>query len=103
ALVNHGITREIGATLLPGLALRDGVPSHLRTMVAVPMLLTTEAAIEEQIEGLEIHHLASPEGELHFALLSDWTDAASETVAGDDALVEAAVAGIARLNRRYGP
>ena len=103
ALVNHGITRAISATILPGLALRDGVPSHLRTMVVVPMLLTTEAAIEEQIEGLEIHHLASPEGELHFALLSDWTDADSETVAGDDALVDAAVAGIARLNRRHGP
>lgn len=103
ALVNRGITRGVGATVLPGMALRDGVPSHLRTMVAVPMLLTTEAAIEEQIEALEIHHLANPEGELHFALLSDWTDAPSETVAGDDALVEAAVAGIARLNRRHGP
>jgi len=103
ALVNRGVTREFGATILPGLDLRDGVPSHLRTMVAVPILLTTQAALEEQIERLEIHHLASPEGELYFALLSDWTDAATETVAGDDALLDAAVAGIASLNRRYGP
>ena len=127
ALVNRGVTREFGATILPGLELRDGVPSHLRTMVAVPILLTTQAALEEQIERLEIHHLASPEGELHFAperrawrrgrkshlaspegelhfaLLSDWTDAATETVEGDDALLDAATAGIARLNRRYGP
>ena len=66
-------------------------------------MLTTQAAIEEQIERLEIHHLASPEGDLHFALLSDWIDAATEHVDGDDALLEAAVAGIARLNRRYGP
>ena len=58
---------------------------------------------KSSIERLEIHHLASPEGELHFALLSDWTDAATETVEGDDALLEAAAAGIARLNRRYGP
>ena len=71
-------------------------------MVAVPMLLTTQAALDEQIERLEIHHLASSEDELHFALLSDWTDAATETVDGDGVLVEAAVAGIARLNRRYG-
>ncbi len=103
ALVNRSVTREVGATILPGLELRDGVPSHLRTMVAVPILLTTQAALEEQIERLEIHHLASPDGELYFALLSDWTDAATETVAGDDALLEAAAAGIARLNRRYGP
>ena len=66
ALVNRGVTRRFGATILPGLELRDGVPSHLRTMVAVPILLTTQAALEEQIERLEIHHLASPEGELSF-------------------------------------
>ncbi|MBI3041255.1 MAG: glycosyl transferase [Betaproteobacteria bacterium] len=103
ALVNRGITREFGATILPGLELRDGIPSNLRTVVAVPILLTTQAALEEQIERLQIHHLASPERELHLALLSDWTDAATETVEGDDALLDAAAAGIARLNRRYGP
>ncbi len=103
ALVNRSVARGVGVTILPGLALRKGVPAHLRTMVAVPILLTTQAALEEQIERLEIHHLASPDGELHFALLSDWADAATETVAGDDALLAAAAAGIARLNRRYAP
>src|SRR6267154_1520820 len=102
ALVNRSVTRGLGATILPGLELGNGVPSHLRTIVAVPILLTTQAALEEQIERLEIHHLTSPEDELHFALLSDWADAATETVAGDDALLDAAAAGIARLNRRYG-
>src|SRR5437870_2062688 len=100
ALVNRSVTRGLGATILPGLEFRNGVPSHLRTMVAVPILLTTQAALEEQIERLEIHHLANPEDELHFALLSDWADAATETVAGDDALLDAAAAGIARLTRR---
>ncbi|MGB8435872.1 MAG: glycosyl transferase, partial [Burkholderiales bacterium] len=102
ALVNRGVTEEVGASILPGFELRDGVPAHLRTVVAVPILLTTQAALEEQIERLEIHHLANPDGELHFALLSDWTDAATETVDGDAALVDAAAAGIDRLNRRYG-
>jgi cyclic beta-1,2-glucan synthetase len=102
ALVNRSVTRGFGATILPGLELRDGVPPHLRTLVAVPILLTTQAALEEQIEHLEIHHLANPDGELYFALLSDWTDAAAETAPGDDELLEAAAAGIARLNRRYG-
>ena len=103
ALVNRGVTRGFGATLLPGLALRGVVPSHLRTMVAVPTMLTTRAAIEEQVERLEIHHLASPEGDVHFALLSDWQDAAAERVAGDEELLAAAAQGIAELNRRYGP
>jgi len=65
------------------------------------MLLTTEAAIEAQIEHLEIHHLASPEGDLYFALLSDWVDAATEHADGDAALLKTAMAGIARLNQRY--
>ena len=100
--MNWGVTRSFGAELLPALALRDGVPSHLRTLVAVPTLLTTHGAIEEQIERLEIHHLASPEGNLHFAMLSDWVDATTEHLEGDAALLTAAAEGIAMLNQRYG-
>jgi cyclic beta-1,2-glucan synthetase len=101
ALVNQLVTRAFGATLLPALELGNGVPSHLRTLVAVPTLLTTRGSIEEHIERLEIHHLASPEGDLHFALLSDWTDADSEQQDGDESLLAVAVEGIAKLNRRY--
>jgi len=103
AVVNRAITRSFGATLLPALELRNGVPAQWRTVIAVPTLLTTTTAIEAQIERLEIHHLASPEGDVHFVLLSDWLDAATEHVDGDAALLETAIAGIARLNRRYGP
>jgi cyclic beta-1,2-glucan synthetase len=103
ALVNRSVAQNFGATLLPALELRHGVPSHLRTMVAVPTMLTTRAAIAEQVERLEIHHLASPEGDLHFALLSDWLDSATEHVDGDEDLLAAAADGIAELNRRHGP
>ncbi len=103
ALVNHAVTRGFRATLLPALALKDGVPTRLRTLVVVPTILTSPDGIREQIERLEIHHLASPPGELHYALLTDWTDAASEQVEGDDALLAAAREGIARLNLQYGP
>ena len=103
AIVNRVVTSGFGTTILPGLELRDGVTLNLRTMVAVPTLLTTQAALEEQIERLEIHYLASPEGDLHFALLSDWTDASTEHAEGDAALLDAATEGVARLNRRYGP
>ncbi len=103
ALVNRAVAQNFGATLLPALELRHGVPSHLRTMVAVPTLLTTRAAIEEQVERLEIHHIASPEGDVHFALLSDWLDSATEHMDGDEDLLAAAAEGIAELNRRYGP
>jgi cyclic beta-1,2-glucan synthetase len=72
-------------------------------MVAVPTLLTSAEDIAEQIERLEIHHLASPDGGLHFGLLSDWTDADTEHATGDDALVNLEREGIERLNALYGP
>jgi cyclic beta-1,2-glucan glucanotransferase len=103
ALANCGATNRFDATTLPGLELSEGVPSSLRTMVVTPTLLTSLAAITEQVERLEVHHLANSDGDLCFALLSDWTDAATERTPADDELLRAAAEGIASLNRRYGP
>jgi cyclic beta-1,2-glucan synthetase len=83
ALVNREVTELLGPRALPRLALRDGVPADLRTLVVVPTLLTGHAQIAEQIERLEVHYLANPDGDLRFALLSDWTDAPQETMPGD--------------------
>ncbi len=102
ALVNRAVTRGFGATLLPGLALRDGIPAQLRSIVVVPTLLTTPEALEAQLDRLEVHYLASESGEIYFALLSDWTDAANETTADDSELHRLAAEGIARLNRVHG-
>ena len=96
AFVNRFVTHAFGATPLPAMELAAGVPAHLRTLVAVPTLLTTHASVAEQVERLEIHHLASPEGDLHFALLSDWVDADNESEIEDEALL----ASSAGRNRR---
>lgn len=103
SLVNQAVTHQFGATQIPGLELRGGVPGHLRTLVVVPTLLTRPQAIIEQVEQLEIHHLASVSGDIQFALLSDWTDATSETVEGDELLLQTAEAAVAQLNRRHPP
>ncbi len=103
ALANTSITSRFGAKILPALELRDGVPVQLRTLVVVPTMLTSLETLAAHLERLEIHHLASLDGDLSFALLSDWADAAAERVAGDDTLLDAAVEGVARLNRQYGP
>ena len=101
ALVNAGVTRIIPATFLPALELRQGVPADLRTLVAVPVMLISLQSIAEQIETLEIHHLASLEGDVHFALLSDWADAKTESDPADAVLLGMAADGIARLNALY--
>ncbi|PYT07444.1 MAG: glycosyl transferase, partial [Acidobacteria bacterium] len=102
ALVNRFVAGLIVPRHLPRLELKSGVPESLRTLVAVPTLLTTEREVEELIERLEVHYLANPEGGLRFALLTDWMDAREETLPADDPLLEVAALGIARLNERYG-
>ncbi len=102
ALVNRLVTNVLGPRALPRLDLDDGVPSRLRTLVVVPMLLTSEADVETQVGGLEIHYLGNRDGDLRFALLSDWLDAPTEQVPGDDELLAAAAAAIDRLNERHG-
>ncbi len=101
ALINQAAIDRFGPAILPGLDLPKGVPTDLRTIIVIPTLLTSAAEIEELIKHLEVHYLSSPDGELYFALLSDWTDSPTETREGDAELLEAARAGIADLNRRY--
>jgi cyclic beta-1,2-glucan synthetase len=103
ALINRAITWSFGAVTLPGLELAAGVPQSLRTLIAVPTLLTSEADLLEQIERLEVHHLSGSGGDLTFALLSDGVDADREVDEGDARLLAVAAEAIARLNRRYGP
>jgi cyclic beta-1,2-glucan synthetase len=88
---------------LPALELTAGVPSSLRTLVAVPTLLTSEADLREQVERLEVHHLAGAGGDLSFALLADGLDADQEVLPDDAHLLAVAADAIDELNRRYEP
>ncbi len=103
ALVNSAVTRGFDAKPLPALELRQGIPARLRTLVVVPTLLTTREALDEQVENLEVLYLGNPDAELYFALLSDWADAPTQTMANDRTLVDAAAALVAGLNHRYEP
>jgi cyclic beta-1,2-glucan synthetase len=103
ALVNRAVIGVFPPRPLPRLALPGGVPAGLKTLVAVPTLLTSEAQIADQARRLAVHYLANADGALRFAMLSDWTDADAETVVGDDRLLAAALASIEELNRQHGP
>jgi cyclic beta-1,2-glucan synthetase len=101
-VVNLWVNFFCNATVLPGLELLDGVPTELRTVIAVPILLTSAADIDDSIRGLEVHYLATQDGDIRFALLTDWVDSMTETSPEDPQLLDCAAAGIARLNRVHG-
>ena len=102
-LVNRAVAGLVRPTSLPSMALPHGPTAEFRTMVAVPAMLSRPAQVEELVERLEVHYLASPEGEFHFALLTDWRDAAQAGEPDDAELLAVAVRGVARLNDRHGP
>jgi len=82
---------------------KDGLPPHARTMVIVPVLLTSVTEIEELIERLEVSALANSDARLHFAILSDFVDATSREMPDDEALLDAVRSGIEELNSRFSP
>ena len=102
ALVHRLITALITPRLLCKLRFPAGVPAEFRTMVVVPTMLTSRKDIEESIERLEVHYLANPGGEIHFALLTDWKDAPREHMPDDEGFLALLADGIARLNEQYG-
>ena len=75
-----------------------GIPAAHRTLVVVPALLTAEQAVREVVAQLELHYVANQDGNLWFALLSDFPDAEQETLAGDQGLLDLARREIERLN-----
>ncbi len=101
ALMNWLSMLLVKPRLLPRLDYSKGIPSDQRTMVAVPTLLTSVEGVDRLLETLEIHYLANRDPNLHFALLTDFRDAAEETQPADRTLLQRARTGIERLNWRY--
>lgn len=101
AVINRLISESARPRALPRLSLRGGIPAGHRVLVVVPAMLGDEASVDALVHRLELHHLANPEREAQFALLSDWLDADAARVDGDAAALARAVQGIDALNARY--
>ena len=102
ALMNWLVTLTATPHPLPRLDFSQGIPAPFRTLVVVPTMLGSTAAVEELAEALEVRFLANRDPNLHFALLTDFTDAREETLPGDDALQNIARERIEALNAKYG-
>ena len=103
-LVNQLVTALLPPRLLPKLDFRDsGVPEEYRTAVVIPTLFESVDEVGDALSNLEVQYLANREAHLHFALLSDFKDSATETRESDAGIIAAAEAGVRDLNARYAP
>lgn len=87
--------------LLPRMDYSQGLPREMRTLVVIPSLLTSASGIEDLLEALEVRFLGNQDQYLHFSLLTDFSDAKTETLASDASLVRQAKLGIEALNEKY--
>lgn len=101
ALVNWVVTLVVSPKRLPRLDFVQGIPMELATLVVVPTLLTSQQNIDDLLESLEVRFLGNRDEHVYFGLLTDFGDAATETLPGDDALLTRARRGIEQLNQRY--
>ena len=103
ALAQRVIAWAIPPRRLPRLDFSDRIPDNARTMVVVPTMLTSTASVAALLEHVEVLALGNLDPHIHFAILSDFTDADSCELPGDPPILAAARAGIENLNRRFGP
>jgi len=102
AIVHQLVNLVIPASRLSRLDYEGGVPERDRTVVVVPLLLGSVEAVARALEHIEVQYLANRDGQIRFAILGDYLDAATEHAAGDEAIIAAALAGIRVLNGVYG-
>lgn len=80
---------------------RKGVPKEYATMVVIPTIINSQAAVESLAHKLEVYHLANEDPQIYFGLLTDFPDADQESMAGEEELLQAATEKINELNRQY--
>jgi cyclic beta-1,2-glucan synthetase len=102
-LVNYLVMRVFPPHVLAKMDFEvSGIPDACRTLVVVPMLLVDLQTVEAEAEKLEIRYLANREDNLLFSLFTDHTDSGEKHGTDDETLLQAVVARMETLNRRYG-
>ncbi len=100
-LVNWAATILVAPRRLPRLDFSHGIPAGSRTLVVVPSMLGSTDGADALVAALEVRFLANRDRQLHFALLTDFTDAPQQTLPGDEALLAYAAGQIDALNARH--
>jgi cellobiose phosphorylase len=100
-IVNWLATLLVTPHSLPRMDFSAAIAPAARTLVVVPTMLSDAPGIEDLVEALEVRFLANRDAHLHFGLLTDYLDAAQESLPSDAPLLQLAEARINALNEKY--
>ncbi len=101
-IVHWLVSRIMPPRTLPKLELQYGVPPEFSTIVVIPAIFKSEDEIQSLLDQMESHFTGNADPNIHFALLTDFTDAPQKEVPGEEQLLLYAKAGIKQLNERHG-
>ncbi len=101
ALVNWLATLLVTPSALPRMDFSTGIPASSSALVVIPTMISSTRNIDELVEALEVRFLANRDANLRFGLLTDFADAADESMPEDGPLLEHAARRIDALNAFY--
>ncbi|MEI7847810.1 MAG: hypothetical protein WCK35_18555, partial [Chloroflexota bacterium] len=101
-LINCLVTNIVPPKSLPMLDFQKGIPSEFSTMVVIPSLLKNEKEMASLINQIENHFIGNSDPNIHFALLTDLSDASQKEISSENKLIERTKSEIMRLNNQYG-
>lgn len=100
-IINIVFSHILKPRVLPKIDLQKNLHISEKVFVVIPTILADLNAASKMLDGLEMRFLANQEKNFLFALLSDFKDADTESVPGDEELLSFLVNGIDTLNLKY--
>jgi cyclic beta-1,2-glucan synthetase len=100
-VVNIVVNAFTSSSLLPKLEFKYSVPEAYKTLVVIPGLISNTKDIADLVHQIEIHYLSNPQDGLKFALLTDFSDADSQTRPEDENLINEAFKAMTDLDQKY--
>ena len=102
-IVNNLFTRGLPAKNLPAMDYTKGIPDRAKTLVVMPVIISSKEQGLEYINRLQKHCLANRQNNLYFALLADYADAPEKMMPGDGEIKDALISRIGDLNGKSAP
>jgi cyclic beta-1,2-glucan synthetase len=101
ASFNWLLTRFRKPRILPKLDFSENIPEEYSTIIVIPALISSTGDIDNLVRQMEIHFLQNGGKNIHFGLLTDFSDAISQYRPEDKELLQAITDKVTRLNIKY--